>query len=74
MKKYKIHFLMEMAIDANELLTQKDIAKQIQDNIMVKKVYDNFNITNLIGEFNIYPEEEKEEEESLEHAKDILEV
>ena len=41
---------------------------------MVKKVYDNFNITNLIGEFNIYPEEEKEEEESLEHAKDILEV
>ena len=74
MKKYKIHFLMEMAIDANELLTQKDIAKQIQDNIMVKKVYDNFNITNLIGEFNIYPEEETKENESLEHIKDIPEV
>ena len=67
--KYKIEFLMEMAIEANELISQKEIAKQIQDNIMIKKVYDTFNITNMVGEFNIYPEED-----SLEHIKDIPEV
>ena len=67
--KYKIEFLMEMAIEANELISQKEIAKQIQDNIMIKKVYDTFNITNMVGEFNIY-----HEEDSLEHIKDIPEV
>ena len=44
------------------------------DEILTNKIRalgedDTFNITNMVGEFNIYPEED-----SLEHIKDIPEV
>ena len=65
MVRYQVQYLMTLLVDADELISPEEIATQIRDSLLIKKVFEQFVVTDIKGEYQVLVDGKADEPEMI---------